>query len=366
MLGYYLHDLSPFVLEFGRSNGQGWGIRWYGVSYLLGFVAAYVLLWKLARDKILRIPPERVPDLVLNACIWGVLVGGRLGHVFFYEPSLLWNVSEGAPWWGVLKVWHGGMSAHGGIIGVILTLIIFARRNRYSVLNLGDAACMVVPLGLMFGRIANFINGELYGDKANLPWAVQFPTEITAPTNDQPDAGVVQRLPEAMGAIQQHIDTVMAGLRLGDKPVHEYDLTTLVQSPQAFLGKGVPASTAQEVRQFVEQQLATVLPARHPSQLYEALLEGVLLFLICWMMGRLWRKDGMAAGAFLTFYPVMRIIGEQFRVGDAPPGWLAWTHQSQGVLLSLVMLGAGLTFWILWMRRPKGAVVESTAARPGG
>jgi phosphatidylglycerol:prolipoprotein diacylglycerol transferase len=151
ILGYFVDNLDPFIFKIGS-----WGPRWYGLAYLLGFLFAYLLIKKNARDGMLRLNPERVSDLVLNACIFGVLVGGRLGYCLFYQPKLLWFTSE-FPYWGVLRVWEGGMSAHGGIVFTILTLMWFGwkyRKQGASIVNIGDAACMVVPIGLFFGRCA--------------------------------------------------------------------------------------------------------------------------------------------------------------------------------------------------------------------
>lgn len=390
MLGYYLHDLNPLIFQLW----PGAGPRWYGFAYLLGFMAAYVLLLKLQRDGRLRMPKAKVADLVLNCCIFGVLVGGRLGHVFFYEPSLLWDFRESLPFWGVLEVWRGGMSAHGGVVGVVLTLIIFARRNRLSLVNIGDAACMVVPLGMLFGRIANFINGELYGRVSGVPWAVKFPSEIAAPTNgvETVNATLVDNLKRSVG---QYLGTGYEQLTTGQARAfveQHADLARAIKQRMGVANWGDLAQVA-EIKRIVGQYaaqnfdritggelvgwlqtgpaglrgllhdgFANILPARHPSQLYEAALEGLLLFLICWGVGRWWKKDGMAGGAFLTLYPVMRIIGEQFRVGDEPPAWLAWTRLSSGVIYSLPMLAIGLAWWVYWARKP----ALPTAAKAGG
>lgn len=355
MLAYYLHDLSPFLVKFSEtSDGTPIGIRWYGVSYLMGFVAAYILLMWLARRKILKVPVDRVPDMVLNGCIWGVLLGGRLGHVLFYDTSTLWDFSNSFPFWGLLKVWQGGMSAHGGVIGVIITLWIWAKKNKVSFINISDCACMVVPLGLLFGRLANFINGELYGEKTSVAWAVKFPTELSMPTNGKVDATLGAKLPGLMDGIAAQANGLLG-------KVHAdmvWDLRTpgelvrVLQSPEKVLPAGTPPDVMTKIQMLVHQQLSDFLPARHPSQLYEAGLEGLALFVICWTLGVRARKPGMAAGAFLTLYPVMRITCEQFRIGSLPWDWLLWTHLSQGVLLSLVMFVPGVIFWIYWARRP--------------
>jgi phosphatidylglycerol:prolipoprotein diacylglycerol transferase len=344
MLAYYLHNLNPIIFHLGPITP-----RWYGFAYLLGFFFAYLLLLKQARDGMLRLPLAKVPDFVLNGCIFGVLVGGRLGYVLFYDlpqsfrehyTPLIARFSSSFPYWGLLEVNNGGMSAHGGIVATILTLIFFtwhynrslekSRRlhpnqplpPKASLVNIGDAACMVVPIGLCFGRIANFINGELYGHATSLPWAVQFPSEIYAPTNGVLDPSVQAALP---ALTQSHY--------------HTTDIDFAMRSLTTDLQNHVPAAM---------NAVRNILPPRHPSQLYEALLEGVVLFLLCYTIGRLWKKDGMASGAFLTFYPIMRIIGEQFRVGDHA---VVFANLSAGVLYSLAMLLPALLYWLYWIKR---------------
>ena len=191
---------------------------------------------------------------------------------------------------------------------------------------------MVVPIGLFFGRIANFINGELYGHPSTVPWAVKFPSEIYAPTNGDMLPAVRDALPSVFEKLYGVAASPGGWL---DPECYK----TLCQQLQAHSAAAVAA-------------VAPILPPRHPSQLYEALLEGVLLFTLCWCIGWFWRKDGMASGAFLTFYPIMRIIGEQFRVGDTPANILG--HQiSKGVLYSLIMLIPALTYWIYWIKKDR-------------
>ena len=334
ILAYFVQNLDPHVFRLGKWAGplSGWGPRWYGLAYLLGFLFAYLLIKKNSRDGMLRLNPELVSDFVLNCCIFGVLLGGRLGYCLFYQPRLL-LFSGDFPYWGVLKVWEGGMSAHGGVVFTILTIIWFGRKHRAqgaSILNIGDASCMVVPIGLFFGRCANFINGELYGHPTTVSWGVKFPSEIYAPTNGFIDPGVMPALRHFLNVPLDLIN----GDRLFDQALNSLALKLVAHDPEA-VGK-----------------VAAFLPARHPSQLYEALMEGLLLFIICWTMGRLWRKDGMASGAFLTFYPIMRIIGEQFRVGDTPVTILGM-EISKGVLYSIPMVLGGAIFWGYCMVRNK-------------
>jgi phosphatidylglycerol:prolipoprotein diacylglycerol transferase len=387
-LAYYLHHLNPMIFELGPIKP-----RWYGFAYLMGFLGAYLLIRKLCRDGMLRMNPDRVADLVLNCCIFGVLIGGRLGFVLFYDlpnslaihqTPLLWDFSSSFPFWGVLRVWDGGMSAHGGILFSILALAYFARRYKASFINVGDAACMVVPIGLCFGRIANFINGELYGHPSSVPWAVKFPSEVWAPTNN-----VATISPDNMAMLQQKVAAFLAQNPLSLTPREVQDFLSMHPDARELISakvSGLQLSNPQHLEtarhmignivgsqpnqlapgdfahwwehghtaltQVMQNVFEVILPARHPSQLYEALLEGVLLFIICWTIGRLWRKDGMASGAFLTFYPMMRIIGEQFRVGDTPLDF-AGLSISKGVLYSLPLVVIGACYWGYWIRRDR-------------
>jgi phosphatidylglycerol---prolipoprotein diacylglyceryl transferase len=351
-LATYIHDLNPFIFRFTDTFGP----RWYGMAYLLGFLAAYILLVRLAKQGLLRMPQDRVADMVLHCCIFGVLLGGRLGYVLFYDlptalheglTPLLWKFSANFPYWGVLEVWQGGMSAHGGIVVTCIAVYIFARRNKYSFANLADASCMVVPLGLLFGRIANFINGELYGDPTTVSWAVKFPTEITSPTNGKiyDDLAVKvqdQVIPVVNNFIEQQTQIV-------DKLKDSHQLVELIQ--RLLPMPGVASDKYAAMSTFAKDTLGEVLPARHPSQLYEGFLEGLVLFVICWLIGRYWRRQGMAAGAFLVLYPVMRTIGELFRVGDTPIN-VGGVLLSRGILYSIPVFFFGVGYCFYWLRQP--------------
>jgi phosphatidylglycerol---prolipoprotein diacylglyceryl transferase len=390
VLAYYVHHLNPIIVNLGPIQP-----RWYGFAYLMGFLGAYLLIQKSSRDGMLRLAPDKVPDLVLNGCIFGVLVGGRLGFVLFYDlpnalrdhvTPLLWSFEGSFPYWGLLRVNKGGMSAHGGVVFTILALIWFARKYKVSVINIGDAACMVVPIGLFFGRIANFINGELYGHPSSVAWAVKFPSEIYAPTNGNMEVPA-SKLLQMQQAVAAHIGLHWPDLSsqevrdfvsnndhrdLHDLLVKQFgalDFNSVTQlsdmkrtiatyvtmDPTSIM----PADLGEwwqhghdALTQVMGHWFDTILPARHPSQLYEALLEGALLFVICWTIGRIWRKDGMASGAFLTFYPIMRIIGEHFRVGDSALSG-SQSVVSAGVILSLAMFVPGVIYWIYWIKKDR-------------
>src|SRR5437867_12491096 len=168
MLAYYLHSLNPIIFRIYDNVGP----RWYGLAYVLAFVSSYVLFLWLAKRGYADLPPQRVGDFITGCALFGVIIGGRLGYVFFYKPEMLREPLS------ILRVWEGGMSSHGGMIGLLLFTLYYAHRHKLSWTNLADNLGVTAPLGLFFGRCANFINGELYGRATNVAWAVQFPKEL--------------------------------------------------------------------------------------------------------------------------------------------------------------------------------------------
>ena len=304
-LAYYVHHLNPFLIRFYDQ----FGIRWYGVAYLCGFIAAFYLLKWLARKGYGSLTEGQVADFTFYAALFGVLLGGRLGYVLFYRPEMLTDPIS------ILRVGDGGMASHGGIIGLIIFSWIYARRHKISWTGIGDNLVAVAPIGLLFGRIANFINGELWGHPTNVPWAVQFPSELL----DYPDKA--QAAIDQCSALSPNLDSVNA----------------IIDA----------ARTNLQVREI----LSHILTPRHPSQLYEALLEGVLLF-VCLITIRLrFRKpDGLTTGCFFLLYPIMRIIGETFRVPDAPLTGPFTRGQFLSLFMFLIALGF---FWRVWKTWPK-------------
>ncbi len=296
MLAYYLHDLSPFIFEFS----EGTGLRWYGFAYVMAFLCGYWLYLWLAKHGYAEIPPEKVGDFITWGALFGVLIGGRLGYVLFYDfaaflhdPLLLF------------RVWDGGMSSHGGMIGLILFTFYYARRHHYSWTGIGDNLCVVAPIGIFFGRVANFINGELYGRPTSVKWAMQFPSELLENGNLANDA--------------------VAKMRALGLPAHNaWDVLSAAKTdPQ------------------VVEILRHVLTPRHPSQLYEAVLEGVILFAALWYMRtRMKVPRGVLTGSFFILYAVLRIVAETFREPDQ------WTigPATAGQLLSVALIVIGVAF----------------------
>jgi phosphatidylglycerol:prolipoprotein diacylglycerol transferase len=283
-------DISNEIISF-PILGFNFALRWYALAYLVGLIAGWRIVVSLMRQQSLwpgdvaPMEPKRVEDL-LTAIIIGVILGGRLGFVLFYRPDYyLGNPGE------ILKVWEGGMSFHGGFLGVVIAGLWFCWRHKVPALQLADAMALVAPIGLFLGRVANFVNAELWGRPSDLPWAVIFPGEAA------------QSCP-------------------GTQPG---------------------------------------LCARHPSQLYEAGLEGLALGLVLiWLLRRgALKQPGLITGAFLIGYGLSRFVVEIFRQADAqfitpenPLGHviqLAGFGLSMGQLLSLPMIAAGV--WLAMRAR---------------
>lgn len=296
MLAYWVHSLDPFAVRLGG----GFGVRWYGLAYLAAFATAYFVYLFLAKRGFSVIPAEKVGDFITGCAVFGVLLGGRLGYMLFYDlhgfladPLLFF------------RVWEGGMSAHGGMIGVVLYTLWYAWRHRVNWPGLGDNLVVGAPLGLFFGRMANFINGELYGRPSDVPWAMKFPHEIYEMTP------TVQR--EVLVRAQE----VLGG------PVGVDQVVSL-------------APSTPELR----AALADVLTPRHPSQLYEGLLEGLFLFAVLWFLRtRVRVANGVITGVFFIGYALLRSVAEFFRFPDA--GYVGILTRGQFFSVFLLFLGAG-------------------------
>ncbi|HET7459623.1 MAG TPA: prolipoprotein diacylglyceryl transferase [Longimicrobium sp.] len=287
-------------------------VRWYGLGYLLGFGAGYLILRALARRGFLRLDPEAVGDLVF-ALIMGVIVGGRIGYVLFYEFA-----DFAAHPLKILEIWQGGLSFHGGLVGAVAAGAWFARRHRVSWLNVGDALALGVAPGIFAVRVANFINGELYGRvaDASVPWAMRFPTD-----------------PEALRRIG-----ATGGLRGRERAIQEM------------------------YRSGEWERIAPQVPLRHPSQLYEALGEGLLTGIVVWLVYR-WNRsrgvrwgDGAYGGVFLVCYGAVRTFLELFRQPDAqfrgPNDDLGTVlgPLTMGQVLSLCLVVAGIALLVRGIR----------------
>jgi phosphatidylglycerol:prolipoprotein diacylglycerol transferase len=305
MLAYYLHNLDPFIFRLWDNVGP----RWYGMSYVLAFFCAYLILRVLSRRGYLDLPLSTLGDFVTWVALFGVMVGGRLGYVFFYKPDMLRDPLS------ILRVWEGGMSSHGGILGIVIFTLIYSRRHKLPWTNPGDSLCVAAPIGLFLGRCANFINGELYGRVTSVPWAVQFPKELL-------DAGNAAEADRALEACQQ-IDPSLRSV--------ESIIEAVRTNPQ------------------IAEALRGILSPRHPSQLYEALLEGAVLFIILWFVRTRFRvPNGFITGLFLIIYSSFRIIVENFREPDAPLIGMF----TRGQFFSFFLVAIGIGFIVVAKQRP--------------
>lgn len=330
----YVNTLSPFLIQFS----ENFGIRWYGLSYLIGFFLGYHFMLWLARRGLTALRPEQVADFVFCVAL-GTVIGGRLGYCVFYAPELLVHFEPSIPFWGVLAINRGGMASHGGIIGIFVASLIFAWRHRLPFLQLLDLNTIGGSLGIFFGRIANFINSELVGRQApaGLPWAVKFPKDILHWGVDDP-----ARLPylapaaEHLGITPQRWQEILATRALPGNQL-ERVLEAIVQRVES----GDP---------IMRGLITPYLTGRHPSQLYAAMLEGALLFIILFLVWMKPRKPGIIAGLFLTIYPIVRIFGEQFRMPDPGIGFQLW-GLTRGQWLSIVMISLTSGLLVYWSSR---------------
>ena len=264
-------SLDPVALRLGPIS-----VRWYGLAYVAGFIAAWLVIRNLDRRWRVGLSLDDQLTIILAAVI-GVLLGGRIGYVLFYNLAYF----SGHPL-AVFAVWDGGMSFHGALIGIIIAGVVIARILRLPFWTLADMAAVGTPIGLFLGRLANFVNAELWGRVTTLPWGVVFPGPIAGP-----------------------------------------------------------------------------LP-RHPSQIYEALLEGLVLFVVLWVLSRRARPQGFLFGVMLAGYGCARIFVEFFREPDVQVGFL-FGGVTMGQLLTVPVLAFGI--WLIWWSLRPGRALDGP--RPG-
>jgi len=264
-------------------------VHWYGLMYLVGFAAAWALgRWRASRSGF-GWTADMVDDVVFY-CVIGTIAGGRLGYMLFYGfDQLLANPLN------ILRVWEGGMSFHGGLIGVLIAIGLFARKHRLHFFQVGDFVAPLVPLGLLAGRIGNFINGELWGHTTSLPWGMRLPCD---------------------------------------------------RFPEYCIGLAAGAQWS--------------LPV-HASQLYEAALEGLVLFVVLWWFSSRPRPMMAVSGLFLLLYGLFRFAVELIRQPDAHIGYLAFDWLTMGQLLTLPMILAGAVLLALAYRQRQPGTASTGA-----
>jgi phosphatidylglycerol:prolipoprotein diacylglycerol transferase len=255
-------QIDPIIFQLGPL-----AVRWYGLMYLFGFGFSYLCMLQVLKWRKFDFTHDDISDMLFYA-VFGVILGGRLGYVFFYNASYYLQHPVEIP-----AIWQGGMSFHGGFLGVVVALLLFGKLRKKSLLEIGDLVAVATPIGLFFGRIGNFINAELWGRTTDVSWGIIFP------------------------------------------------------------GAGI-------------------LP-RHPSQLYEACLEGVVLFVVLLILHRRRVTRGLVMFAFISGYGLARFIVEFFREPDAHIGFLPG-HVTMGQLLSLPMFVVGLAgIYLVWHYRKR-------------
>lgn len=262
MIGLEFPQISPIMLSIGPLV-----VRWYSMAYLIGILAGWYLLNRNIRKNDLGLNKQNAEDLVFYLTL-GIILGGRLGYAVFYGGRAMWEEP-----WHILEIWKGGMSFHGGVLGVIAATWVYARKIKYSFLCLTDLIVLYAPIGIFLGRLANFVNDELWGRVTDVPWAVRFPA-----------------------------------------------------------GGYLP---------------------RHPSQLYEAFFEGLVMFTVLnllWRSKWVRRHHGLVSSLFVVLYGIFRILMEQFREPDAHMGFF-FTYFTMGQILSLPLIVIGLA--VIWYSHRK-------------
>ncbi len=308
---------------------------------MIGFILSYYLILWLTRRQNASITQEQISDFVTYGAI-GVLVGGRLGYCLFYSPDLFLSFDSSFPFWGVLAVNKGGMASHGGILGLIASCLIFAQRNGINPLYLFDLVAVCGPVGIFFGRLANFVNGELVGRIApeNYPWGVRFPQDILNwPSQEFARLGTLSVVVEKLGVTKDQWFEWMDKFRADS--ISRMNL-------ESTLYKIIDA--VQAGHQDVRAAVAPLLDLRYPSQLFAALGEGVLLFSVLFLFWRKPRKPGMVGALFVVVYALVRISDEQFRLPDAHIGYQLF-GLTRGQWLSIGMLALGLLLMLIWGKR---------------
>lgn len=304
MFATYVHDLNPIALPIYG----GLALRWYGIAYLMGFVAGFLLLRNFARRGLWVLKPEKTADFIAAAALFGVFIGGRLGYILFYQiPGRGLDSVIKDPLL-IFRVWEGGMASHGGILGLVVFTWFYARKEKVTWTGLGDGLCVVAPLGLFFGRMANFINGELYGRVAHgVAWAMKFPLALV--DGNAPEAMRFDDAAAAAAAVEPKLNVAYQAMEVATNGKYRDARSACFE---ALLD-------ANRHSDKVGDALAPYLEPRHPSQLYEGLLEGLLLFSILYVVRVRFPKapDGLLTGLFFSLYAVFRIFGEHFREPDA-------------------------------------------------
>ena len=287
---YYV-DIDPIAFSLGPVQ-----VHWYGIMYLIGFGIAWWLGQRRRAAGRLPVTADQFSDLAFYLML-GVILGGRIGYMVFYDTGELIHHPL-----SLVRVWEGGMSFHGGLLGVLAAALIWARRRQLNFFDVVDFITPVVPIGLGLGRLGNFIGGELWGRHTDAPWGMIFPRAL-----------------ESLGKARDDLYQMYLAGQLNNE-------------------------------------------ARHPSQLYEFCLEGVVLFAVLWLYSRKPRPRYAVSGLFALLYGLFRFGVEFLREPDVQLGFIAFDWLTMGQILSLPLIVAGL--FLLWLSR-RAPVLQPSTARAG-
>lgn len=342
MFATYIHDLNPVIVEVTDSLK----LRWYGLAYLMAFVAGYYLLKWMGDRKLWVLPGKVAGDFIAYAAFFGVFLGGRIGNVLVYQrDEFLANPLM------IFKVWEGGMASHGGILGLMIFTWFFARSKKVSWTGLGDGLCVVAPLGIMFGRLANFINGELYGRvDRGFGWAMKFPNALwDGNASESAHLAAAQKaasLADNGGEYTEYYQellTLDSSFRAGhfsraDEGDYSNYVSLLDQQNEQL-------NAAVRNNEAVKEAVGHYLEPRYPSQLFQAAAEGLALFLLLAFVRLRFPRlpHGVLTGLFFIFYALFRIAMENFREPEIENVALVGLELTMGQFLSLfmVIIGAG-------------------------
>ena len=341
-LGAWMHDLDPWVFRLTDT----FGVRWYGLSYVAGFALAWVLLRLLIARGAVLIPKERAADVILTAA-FGAVVGGRLGYVVFYQPAML-GFDASFPFWGVLRLNEGGMASHGGMVGVAVSAWLISRGfkndagervGRVPFGHVLDMLALVAPAGLLLGRLANFVNGELLGRivaKGGEPapwWAVRYPQEV------------LERSDTELAYTPNQWEELV---RLADDYAPAADsFESGYLRVMELLQRGGSAAND------IAARLEPVLNARHPSQLYQAAAEGLAVGVVLWTIGAFRQRPGTIFGSSLIVYGGLRILTEVYRLPDSHLEPVMGLSRGQWLSVGMIGVGVAMLAWIRWRHNEK-------------
>ncbi len=343
----YFHSLDPFIIQFT----EDFGLRWYSMAYIMGFAMGYFLIKSLI--KINRTPLSK--NEILDLIIWGafgVILGGRMGFALFYAPNILIEFDTRFPYWEFLKVYHGGLASHGGIIGLVVAMILFAKKRGFSAYHCLDLVAFGSGVGIIFGRMANFINGELLGriTEGKTLWAVQFPQEMLL--------WIADKKTEHLKDLSSIVHKVKINLNadMWNNWIYQFESYGSYKA-QIYSVVHSLIKACENGNKEVIAALKEIISFRHPSQIYQAFLEGFIPLMVVFI---LWRKKsfkpGVIAGVWAVCYGFMRILGEQFRMPDAELGFEA-LGLTRGQWLSIFMLiGLSIYFILVWKTSKKDTV----------